>query len=224
MWSRLYRNHVLMAFPTYDSAKSAWVPQVDINWFLGAAHDSKFVRYPNRFMTEDEAVNWALARGQAWIDNHLRRLQGGPSKRRRMFDPSTRAPALAGDSRSGFRPTGVLKGATDLPVGLHMIGTFKRSPGKTSANEPRPAHAAQPRRGKQSFTFEEFASLLAQKGLRFSAETLQKSYAALVKVKKIKRWSWAETKRKVMRAQHAPATSGTPQRIPLSGSAWGKIV
>jgi len=35
-------------------------------------------------------------------------------------DPSTRAPALAGGSCSGFRPTGVLEGATGLPVGLHF--------------------------------------------------------------------------------------------------------
>ena len=34
--------------------------------------------------------------------------------------PSTRAPALAGDSCSGFRPTGGLEGATGLPVGLHI--------------------------------------------------------------------------------------------------------
>ncbi len=34
-------------------------------------------------------------------------------------DPSTPAPALAGGSRSGFRPTGVPQGATGLPVGLH---------------------------------------------------------------------------------------------------------
>ena len=34
-------------------------------------------------------------------------------------DPSTRAPALAEGSCSGFRPTGVLEGATGLPVGLH---------------------------------------------------------------------------------------------------------
>ncbi|MBI2531387.1 MAG: FAD-dependent monooxygenase [Deltaproteobacteria bacterium] len=33
--------------------------------------------------------------------------------------PSMRAPALAGRSGSGFRPTGVLEGATGLPVGLH---------------------------------------------------------------------------------------------------------
>jgi hypothetical protein len=34
-------------------------------------------------------------------------------------DPSTRAPALAGGSCSGFRPTGVLEVATGSPVGLH---------------------------------------------------------------------------------------------------------
>jgi thiamine biosynthesis protein ThiI len=35
------------------------------------------------------------------------------------LDPSTRAPALAAGSCSGFRPTGVLETATGLPVGLH---------------------------------------------------------------------------------------------------------
>jgi len=35
------------------------------------------------------------------------------------FDPSTRDPALAGGSGSGFRLTGVLEGATGLPMGLH---------------------------------------------------------------------------------------------------------
>jgi long-chain acyl-CoA synthetase len=40
-------------------------------------------------------------------------------KRLQFLDPSTRPPALAGDSRSGFRPTDVLKGDTGLPVGLH---------------------------------------------------------------------------------------------------------
>lgn len=24
MWSRLYRNHVIMAFPTYDTVANAW--------------------------------------------------------------------------------------------------------------------------------------------------------------------------------------------------------
>ena len=36
------------------------------------------------------------------------------------FDPSTRSPALAEGSRSGFRPTGVVEGVTGLPVGLNL--------------------------------------------------------------------------------------------------------
>jgi len=44
----------------------------------------------------------------------------------RGADPSTRAPALAGGSRSGFRPTGVLEGATGLPVGLHLDCLFDK--------------------------------------------------------------------------------------------------
>jgi len=191
MWSRLYRDHVLMAFPTYDSAKHAWVPQVDINWFLGTSHDSTFVRFPRRFLTEDEAVSCALARGQAWIDKRLERLRGRSPERRRMLD---------------------------------RIEAFGGSVPTASLKLPHPAQAAPKRSMKPSFTFEEFAHLLVQKGLAFNVKTLQKSYAALVKVKKIKRWSWTEAKRKVTRAHQAPATTGTPQRIPLSERAWGKIV
>ena len=40
-------------------------------------------------------------------------------------DPSTCAPALAGGSRSGFRPTGTVEGATGLPVGLHGAIEFR---------------------------------------------------------------------------------------------------
>ena len=190
MWSRLYRDHVLMAFPTYDSAKHAWVPQVDIDWFLGTSRDSTFVRFPRRFLTEDEAVTCALARGQAWMDKRLERLQGRALVRR-MFD---------------------------------MTDARDESVKKASVKQPRPTHAAPKPYAKQTFTFEEFESLLAQKGLTINVKTLQKSYAALVKLKKIKRWSWAEAKRKAMRAQHAPTPTGTQPRIPLSERAWGKIV
>ena len=74
MWSRLYRNHVIMAFPTYDTVANAWAPQADINWFGGSSHDSKFVQFPKRCATEEEAVTWALRRSEVWVDNRLRRL------------------------------------------------------------------------------------------------------------------------------------------------------
>ena len=192
MWSRLYRNHVLMAFPTYDSAKHGWAPQVDINWFLGPSHDSTFVRFPSRFLTEDEAVNWALVRGQAWIDKRLERLQGRAPKRRRMFG---------------------------------MLEAFNESLTKASPQQPRPAQARPDRSLKSSLTFKEFTHLLAQKqkGLTFGIKTLQKSYDALVKVRKTKRWSWAKTKRKVMRAKQTHAPAGAPRRIPLSERAWDRV-
>jgi hypothetical protein len=74
MSSRLYRNHVIMAFPTYDTIANAWAPQADINWFAGTSHDSKFVKFSKRCTTEKEAVTWVLRRGEVWVDNRLRRL------------------------------------------------------------------------------------------------------------------------------------------------------
>jgi hypothetical protein len=74
MWNRLYRNHVIMAFPTYDTVANAWAPQADINWFAGSSRDSKFVQFSKRCTTEEEAVTWALRRGEVWVDNRLRRL------------------------------------------------------------------------------------------------------------------------------------------------------
>jgi len=58
---------------------------------------------------------------RSWLD-----LPYGKSPREKLdiyaADPSTRAPAFAGDPRSGFRPKGVLESATGLPVGLHKPG------------------------------------------------------------------------------------------------------
>jgi arylformamidase len=58
---------------------------------------------------------------KSWLD-----VPYGKSPREKLdiyaADPSTRAPAFAGGSRSGFRPMDVLEGATGLPVGLHKPG------------------------------------------------------------------------------------------------------
>jgi len=45
-----------------------------------------------------------------------------PAFHARRIDPSNRAPGPGrGRSRSGFRPTGVMEGATGLPVGIHRL-------------------------------------------------------------------------------------------------------
>lgn len=70
MWSRMYRDHVVMAFPSYDTASKAWVPQAEITWFAGRTRSSTFVRFPDRCARERDAVRCALRKGQTWIDVH----------------------------------------------------------------------------------------------------------------------------------------------------------
>ncbi len=55
-------------------------------------------------------------RKENWVGIDVRSLKICPHP-----DPSTRAPALAGGSCSGFRPTGVVERATGLPMGIHML-------------------------------------------------------------------------------------------------------
>ena len=197
MWSRLYRDHLIMPFPSYDTAVNGWAPQVDISWCVGPARDSEFVRFPNRFMTENQAVSYALRKGQAWIDERLRRLHGGGASAR---DPV-----------------------------IDIIGALKQSPGKASRERLRHAQPPIERRAQKTFTFDQFRSVIAGSGLRISDQTLQKSYAALVKLRKDKHWSWAETIRKVEHSQQNPGAAKSLQRrpratrIPLSGRDWRRI-
>jgi len=72
MWSRSYRKHVIMAFPSFDTATNSWAPQADISWPIGPERESEFVRFPLRVMSETEAVACALQRGRSWIDNRLK--------------------------------------------------------------------------------------------------------------------------------------------------------
>lgn len=80
MWSRSYRNHVIMAFPSFDTLTNSWAPQADISWCCGADRESEFVRFRNRVMTENEAVTFALRRSVAWINHHLKQLQQGQTQ------------------------------------------------------------------------------------------------------------------------------------------------
>lgn len=68
MWYRSYRNHVIMAFPSFDTVTRSWAPQANITWVIGAARESAFVRFPMRVMSEGEAVASALAAAKRWID------------------------------------------------------------------------------------------------------------------------------------------------------------
>lgn len=75
MWRRSYRNHVIMAFPSFDTATNAWAPQADISWCVGANRYSEFVRFSERVMSEEQAIDLALRRSVRWINQHLRDVQ-----------------------------------------------------------------------------------------------------------------------------------------------------
>jgi len=75
MWSRSYRGHVIMAFPSFDVATRSWTPQADISWCAGGTRDSEFVRFSGQAGTENEAASAALQMGLVWIDQRLKGLR-----------------------------------------------------------------------------------------------------------------------------------------------------
>jgi len=84
MWSRSYRKHVIMAFPSFDTATNLWAPQADISWPIGPERESEFVRFPIRVMSESEAVACALSRGKSWIDRRLKHTRSGSNVERNL--------------------------------------------------------------------------------------------------------------------------------------------
>ena len=72
MWCRSYRDHAIMAFPSFDTASGLWASQANITWVAGSERESAFVRFPKRAVTEAEAVAWALSAAQAWIDKRVK--------------------------------------------------------------------------------------------------------------------------------------------------------
>jgi hypothetical protein len=71
MWSQTYRNHFIMAFPSFDAATRNWRAQADISWCGGNRRHSAFVRYPSHVATEAEAVDFALQQSIKWVDGRL---------------------------------------------------------------------------------------------------------------------------------------------------------
>jgi hypothetical protein len=199
MWNRLYRDHLIMPFPSYDTVTNGWAPQADISWCAGASRESEFVTFPKRFATEADAVGFALRSSEAWIDNRLGRLQNSESKSE---------PAAA----------------------IHRIGALKKSLRNVGpAQAPRTQSAVQ-HHAETKFTFGHFKSVIDKSGVKISEPTLQKSYAALVKLRENNHWSWSQTKDKVERSQcdHSMAESPSRQqratRIPLTQRDWRRIV
>jgi hypothetical protein len=192
MWSRLHRDHFIMAFPSFDTTTNSWTPQADISWCAGPVRESEFVRFRTHATTEDEAVNFALHKGVAWINQRLRHL-GKASVHARGSD------VIEALRQRHSRRSSLLRPAT-------------------SASQTK------------NLTFNQFKSAMGKLGLSGTDQSLRKSYDALIKLRKIHHWSWAEITDKVQRSQEvqtgARRTARRTQaaRLPLTPRQWRRLV
>lgn len=197
MSSRLYGDHFIMAFPSFDTASNGWVPQADISWdHKSPVRKFAFIRFPNRYRTEAEAIDASLEMAIAWIDKHGSGLQRHASTSEQVIDAAE-----------------------------FLKNSLAKVAGK-QADRSAPGTQEGP---KQSFTFGHFKAAIAERGLQISDQTLQKSYEALLKLRKNNHWSWAEARRKVEQSQQILKSSRAPMRgprtarIPLTQRDWRKI-
>lgn len=191
MATRLYRDHFIMAFPSFDTATSRWVPQADISCGQGASRKFKFLVFARRCATEEEAAARALEMAQAWIDRHPRELLSDDRPPRHQV--------------------------------IELVKAWNESLSK-EARAPREAASAGP--SEKVLTFAEFRSRVTGAEFKIGLVTLQKSYAALDRLRRRQHLSWAEIRRKVEHASEGlRAAPGRLRaaRLPLSEQAWERI-
>ena len=192
MWSRLHRDHFIMAFPSFDTTTNSWAPQADISWCAGPVRESEFVRFRTRATTEDEAVNFALHKGVAWINQRLKHL-----------------------------------GKTCVVHEHGNVIEALRERHSRQSSMLRPTTAASQ---TKTLTFNQFKSVMNKLGLSDSEQSLRKSYDALIKLRKIRHWTWADIRDKVQHSQEfrTPARRSARRtqaaRLPLTPRQWRRIV
>jgi hypothetical protein len=196
MWCRSYRNHVIMAFPSFDTATSLWAPQASIAWVDGPTRKSEFVRFAKRVITEGDAVAVALRASHAWIDKRIRK-----SDKASPLETDNKVQSVAGASPQLEGDRAKLARAV-----------------KSSRSAPR------------MLTYAQFRSVMEKSGLGGSEQSLQKSYTALVQLRKQNHCSWAQIKLKMKHSQdsltlaHPKAPKTKPSRLPLTLRDWRRVI
>ena len=189
MWYRSYRDHAIMAFPSFNAASGVWRCQANISWIVGASRESAFVRFPKRVASEVEAVAKALNAAEAWVD---KRLKAQP-----IF-------AVANHPRSS---------------------TLRAGPAQAREGDlPRLVRSSQP--STRTLTFDQFKLLMRQHGRGGSEQSLHKSYAALMLLRKQAHPSWAQIEFKIRhpRQQALNSQGSKPPRLPLTTKDWQRII
>ena len=197
MWCRSYRNHVIMAFPSFDTATGLWAPQANISWVVGPLRESEFVRFSKRVLSEDDAVACASRAARTWIDRRLRSLPKGPPRQNLT---------AAGDT-------------VDAPLQPLKAGAARFARGVKLSGSP-----------TGMLTFNRFKSMMLKSGISVSDERLQKSYAALVELRRRNHCSWAQIKTKM---EHTQAMMSGAQigglnvkleRLPVTLRQWRRVI
>ena len=134
MWCRSYRDHVIMAFPSFDTATGLWAAQANISWVAGPARESEFVRFAKRVLTEAEAVALALNAARAWVDGRLRTPHSGA--RRETHYPARPVRTVAARlTRSGDNVPLPRAAKSSDNTRILTFNQFKSLMGKTGLNE-----------------------------------------------------------------------------------------
>ena len=197
MWCRSYRNHVIMAFPSFDTATGLWAPQANITWVAGPLRESEFVRFSKRVMSEDDAVACASRAAQTWIDKRLRSLQKASPRR---SDITAGSPV----------------GASLQPLSGGAAKFTRRVKSLSSST--------------RMLTFDRFKSMMLKSGISVSDQRLQKSYAALVALRRRNHCSWAHITAKMEHTQAMMTGAQTEglnlklERLPLTLGQWRRII
>jgi hypothetical protein len=187
MWCRSYRDHAIMAFPSFDTVSKLWACQANITWVVGSSRESSFVRFSRRAANEADAAALALSAAQEWIDNRLKEL--------RMF-PTWQAPAQSVGLSSDLR----------------------------RAKEYAARHSKSSKAPSRTLTYDQFKILMGDSGRRGSERLLQKSYAALLQLRRSSHRSWREITVKIRHPHTVSVGEIQPSRLPLTARDWRRIV
>jgi hypothetical protein len=200
MFGRLHGDYFIMAFPSFDTAANGWAPQADVSW----NHKS-----PSR--------NFAFIRFRDRFKTEAEAIAFALDMTEAWIDRHTRR---LHSQRFGSERAQV----------IDVVDSLKKSLAKAAPKQPQPGPAATPHGIEKAFTFDQFKSAMARKGLHIGEPTLRKSYAALVELRRRSRLSWTEARRKVegskpdITVEQSPIRRGAKStRIPLTEREWRRI-
>jgi hypothetical protein len=68
----LYKEHLIVAPATFHPDEQRWIPSVTISWKTGRKyHFHQIKGFPNRFDDKQQAENFGIEAGKAWLDGRL---------------------------------------------------------------------------------------------------------------------------------------------------------